>query len=152
MKKCPLCKKGSLRKTDRPDRIEVAGHVFTTTLAALTCDACGESTIAGPDLERFERAAARALAERGEASGAAFRFMRKAVGLAANDLAALLGTTPETISRWETGKHPLDPMAWRTLSLLVREASEGSMAGLEMLRARLRARPLPKRVALKLAS
>lgn len=152
MKNCPLCKKGPLHKTDQPDHLDVAGHVFTTSLPALTCEACGESTIAGPELQRFERAAARALAERGNAGGEAFRFMRKAIGLAANDLAALLGTTPETISRWETGKHPLDPMAWRALALLVREVAAGSTAGLDMLRTSLKAKPLPRRVAVKLAS
>jgi putative zinc finger/helix-turn-helix YgiT family protein len=152
MKRCPFCKKGPLRKGTIAERIEVAGHVFTTSMPALTCDACGESTFAGLDIQRFERAAARALAQRGQVNGEAFRFMRKAIGLAENDLAALLGTTPETISRWETGKHPLDPVAWRALALLVREVSEGSTEGLAMLRASLAAKPLPKRVALKLAS
>ena len=42
--------------------------------------------------------------------------------------------------------------AWRALALLVREVADGSTAGLEMLRASLGAKPLPKRVALKLAS
>jgi putative zinc finger/helix-turn-helix YgiT family protein len=151
-KKCPLCKGGPLRKADHPDRIAVAGHVFAASLPVVTCETCGEGTTAGADLERFERAVALALAERGKASGEAFRFMRKASGLAANDLAALLGTTPETISRWETGKRPLDPVAWRALALLVREVAEGSTAGLAMLRASLKAKPLPRRVALKLAS
>jgi transcriptional regulator with XRE-family HTH domain len=44
--------------------------------------------------------------------------MRKALGLRAADLAEMLDVTPETLSRWETGKLPMGRTSWLTLSSL----------------------------------
>lgn len=87
-----------------------------------------------------------------EAGGETFKYARKAVGLRAEDLASLLGVARETISRWETGKHPIDSAALAVLALIVKDAVQGSTATLDALRARRAAKPLSKRVALKLAS
>jgi putative zinc finger/helix-turn-helix YgiT family protein len=150
--KCALCRRGKTRPTEHRERLSVAGHEFTALLPAEVCDACGEVTIDGPAIGRFELAAARALMDAGETSGEAFRFARKTLALTAVETATLLGTTPETISRWETGKRGVDSAAMAVLAVLVRDATNGSTANLDMLRARRGAKRLPKRVALKLAS
>ncbi|MCX5744646.1 MAG: helix-turn-helix domain-containing protein [Proteobacteria bacterium] len=40
---------------------------------------------------------------RGVRSGVEFKFLRKLAGLQANEVAALFGVRPETVSRWERG-------------------------------------------------
>jgi len=150
--KCGLCGKGKLRKTKTEERRPVAGHVFVATLPALACDACGENTIELADLERFELAIAQTLLESGESSGDAFRFSRKALGISGAGLAAELGVAPETLSRWETGRHRIEPAALGLLAVLVREAAAGSTSTLDMLRARREGARLAPRVALELAS
>jgi putative zinc finger/helix-turn-helix YgiT family protein len=152
MEKCPICNEGTLRPAERTLRAEVNGHVFTATVMGQRCDKCGEGLIDGHDVERFELAVARALADAGDTSGEAFKYARKSIGLTAADLASLLGVTPESISRWENGKHPIDPTALALLALLVRDAEAGSTVLLDALRARTAAKPLAKRVTLKLAS
>jgi putative zinc finger/helix-turn-helix YgiT family protein len=152
MKKCPVCEKGTLRPAEQTLHDEVNGHVFTAAVMGETCDACGEGVIDGRDIERFELGIARALLDAGDDSPEVFRLARKTLGLTAADLAAMLRVTAETISRWENGKHPIDAMALAILSLLVRDAFEGSSATQDALRARTLAKPLAKRVALKIAS
>lgn len=152
MKNCVTCGKGPLKLAEIEFHREVAGHVFTATIPANVCEACGEEYVAGEDLGRFERTIARTLLDAGEASGEAFKFARKAMGLREVDLAQVLGVTPETVSRWETGVHPIDPMALAVLALLVQDAVAGSTTTLEALKARAKPKPLAKRVTLKLAS
>lgn len=152
MRKCPICNEGTLRPAERTLRAEVNGHVFTANVAEERCDACGEGLVDGRDVERFELAVSRALLDAGDTSAEAFKYARKSIGLTAAELATLLGVTPESISRWENAKHPIDPTALALLSLLVQDAAAGSTALLDALRARTTAKPLAKRVTLKLAS
>ncbi len=60
----------------------------------------------------------------GPINGATFRVMRDALGLRAEDLGRLLGVRPESVSRWETGRSPVDRNAWMVLGTLVLEAAE----------------------------
>ena len=152
MKKCVMCGKSALRQAEAELVREVAGHVFTATIPALRCEACGEEYTDGSDLGRFEVTIARTLLDAGLRAGDVFKYARKAIGLRAADLATLLGMTPETISRWETERHQVDPAALAVLALLVRDRAAGSTATLDALRERAEPRKLPKRVALKLAS
>lgn len=152
MGKCPICNEGTLTPAERTLRAEVNGHVFTATVTGQRCDACNEGLVDGHDIERFELAVARALVDAGDASGDAFKYARKSIGLTAAELASLLGVTPESISQWENAKHPIDPMALTLLALLVRDTEAGSTVLLDALRARTEAKPPAKRVTLKLAS
>jgi hypothetical protein len=81
--------------------------------------------------------------------------MRKAIGLPAKEAAALLSTTPETVSRWETGDRPVDRNAWTTLSALVLDELDGKHVMRDRLRT-LEAKPpkraKPIRVELEVAS
>jgi DNA-binding transcriptional regulator YiaG len=132
-------------------RREVAGHVFTTTMRGSRCGACGETYLAGADGERFDLAVAEALAF-AQPTGDSFRFLRKVAGLRAADLGELLSVTGDTISRWETGKSPIDRSAFTLLGLIVREQAVGSSAVLDMLKAAASPRVLGAEVRLKLAS
>ena len=59
------------------------------------------------------------LAQSGAEGPAAFRYMRKVLGLKGVELAKMLETTPETVSRWEHSKHPIDVKAVRLLASMV---------------------------------
>src|SRR5262245_38550413 len=48
-----------------------------------------------------------------------FDFLRKQLGLSGIELAAHLGTTPESVSRWEHGRTPMGVTPDRLLRLMV---------------------------------
>lgn len=151
MKRCVQCDHSPLVDGEREEAIPVGPRRFVATLPVKECPACGESYIASADLARFEEAVARALVEMGDDSPEAFRFLRKTVGLPAVRLAELLAVTPETISRWENGKRPVERRALALLQALVMDYAAGSTATLDRLRAlagRRKRKPRAVRVAL----
>ena len=147
---CLSCNQGTMRPSTVEIRREVAGRSFVASVDGRKCTACGAASFKGTDLARFEGAVAAALAGAGETSGEAFRWMRKALDLRAIDVAALLGVTPETISRWETGRVTIDRGAMALLALMVLDHARGSAATMDALRARAAAKPLGKTVKIKL--
>lgn len=148
MQQCAQCESRRLEQTREDVHMEVDGHTFTAALPALRCLDCDETYIAGPEMGRFELRVAAILARSGMQSGGAFRFMRKAVGLRASDLAELLDVTQETISRWETGKRAVDRSALATLGALVLDKLADRQETLERLRALREPKPVAKRVRL----
>jgi len=150
--RCASCNQETAEPADVEIRREIAGHLFTATVRGWRCVACREEIYEAADIERFDAATALALAGAGADGGDVFRLMRKAIGLRAVDLAELLGVTPETLSRWETGKHPIDHGALALLALLVMDHAKGATSTLDALRARAHPHPLDKRIELKLAS
>jgi putative zinc finger/helix-turn-helix YgiT family protein len=132
--KCVQCGSARLKQATEKHHVGVAKIRFWARLPVTLCPKCGESYMDHDVLARFERAVAQHLAETGPATGETFRFMRKATGLPAKEAAALLSTTPETVSRWETGSRPMDRNAWTTLSALVLD----ELGGKHEMRERLR--------------
>ncbi len=125
-RRCPTCGKDTLHEgTSSIERV-VASRRYAGDAQALVCASCDEALVSGRDLAAFERAVAGHLAEHGPASGEAFRFMRKALAMRAIDLAPLLGVSPETISRWETGERPVDRSGWIVLGRLVLDELAGT--------------------------
>jgi len=147
--RCDRCNQPVVTRTVEVSR-EVEGRVFVAALPARSCRACGETSYEPTVLRRFDLHVANHLAEAGVGSGAAFRFMRKALGLRAVDLAKLLDVSPETLSRWETEKRALDRGAFAVLAAAVRDALAGTTATLDTLRALGAPRTLPRRVQLDL--
>jgi len=141
--RCAACGSDELRAGSTDWRLEIAGIHFTAGLRAKICPDCGESYVDSSELERFELLAARWLADDGARSGDAFRFMRKALGLRAVELAELLDSSPETISRWEHGK--LQPVDARAFALLGAMAAD-RLAGHNDTRSRLEALRSPSKV------
>ncbi len=124
-----------VRRMIERERRTIEGREFVAGLPADKCTRCGETYVRGEALADFEKLVAGTLAQEGPASGEAFRFLRKAISLKAADLAALLGVTPETISRWENGQRAVDVAAWATLAAIVVEELQGQKLTLERLRA-----------------
>ena len=126
MQRCPVCKQGSLRDASFEHTLELADVEFVGTVDGTECDVCGESFVSPDELQRFELLVADAVARKGLISGETFRFLRKALGLRATDLALRLGVTPETISRWEQGHRDVSRAAFAVLGNLVADARTGS--------------------------
>jgi DNA-binding XRE family transcriptional regulator len=71
----------------------------------------------------------------GAVSPEALRFLRKRAKLTAAQLAELLDTAPETISRWENGKADFVRGTWNTVAALAIEAMQGRDETTRRLRA-----------------
>ncbi len=100
------------------------------------------------ELAGYQRRAARTiLRDVREVEPEVLRFARKAIGLTQTQLAELFSVTPETISRWETGKEPFKPAVQLALATLVDIAE---LEGGEDLGSRLeRKRPIEGTITLK---
>jgi YgiT-type zinc finger domain-containing protein len=134
MTKCPSCG-GRLLKTRTEEVVEVAKRRFVAKLPAQACRACGTTEVDVKALERLELEVACELARRGPACGETFRYLRKALGMRALDLAELLDLTAETVSRWENDQRAVDGPAWIALGSMVLEKAQQSTSTLERLRA-----------------
>ncbi|MSP60398.1 MAG: helix-turn-helix domain-containing protein [Myxococcales bacterium] len=147
LRNCVRCESDRLEDANVERLREVSGHVFSTVLPARRCGNCGEEYFEGVDLVRFDLAVARALADAAVFDGPAVLFMRKALGLLAKDLAALLAVRAETVSRWENGKTPLvDRPVKAVLHQLVTERATGASTTESYLRSLVKPRRLAKRV------
>lgn len=135
MMRCMSCGERKLKKTTEPHWTKVAGTKFSGQVAALRCPRCSEVYLDGPALVRFELEVALELARLGSRSGEALRFMRKAIGLTARALAALLAVAPETVSRWETGQRAVDAPTFVVLGRLVGDKIVGSSETRDLLEA-----------------
>ena len=101
---------------DKP--IGLRGVRLNTDVAR--CPNCGEFEVIIPNLEGLHRAIARTLvAKNARLAADEIRFLRKVLGWSGADFAAHMGTSAETVSRWETGATPIGPQADRLLRLMV---------------------------------
>ncbi len=148
MKRCHACKCEDLATVTGDLERRIAGRTFKAAIPATRCAKCGEETYAAPDLEAFDLAVAGVLASHGVASADTFSFMRRALGVLARELAELLDVAPETVSRWEHGKLPLDRGPVALLSAMVLDRLEGRTTTVDRLEAMLHPVPLPKVVRL----
>ncbi len=139
--KCGSCGRGTMARVESEMRRTVAGHTFSGMVGALQCKVCSAEEIELDEAKRFERAIAGELAG-ALPSGQAIQFIRKVLGYTAAELASLFGVRPETVSRWETDKNPIDRAAWTLFALLLADQRDTEAA----LRAAAAARDLPKLV------
>lgn len=84
------------------------------------CPKCGAFEVMLPNLEGLHQAITRMLvAKTARLAPPEIRFLRKVLGWSAADFAEHMGTSAETVSRWETGAMPIGPQADRLLRLMV---------------------------------
>lgn len=133
--KCADC--GGTKFKDVRHQVEqrVAGVRFSVDTRARKCGQCGELYFTCAALEDAELGMAAELARRGVRNGESFRFMRKALGMRAADIAELLDVSADTVSRWERGAAVVDHSAFAVLGALAAERREGRADMLERLKA-----------------
>jgi putative zinc finger/helix-turn-helix YgiT family protein len=84
------------------------------------CPECGYEEVVLPHIEDLHTALATALAQKpARLAGPEIRFLRTYLGWSAADFAQYMGTTRETVSRWESEKKPIGAQADRLLRLLI---------------------------------
>ena len=148
--RCFACKSEALTTSTTADEFRFGDAVYSVVVPCLRCEACGELTVAGADSERAELAVAYALSAHGSVTGAAFRHMRKVVGISRGDMAGMLGVVPETVSRWEHDERAVDRAAWLLMATIVDEHRLGRSETLARLRG-LPGKPVTGVVALTMA-
>lgn len=119
--KCTDC--GKALRVTRPKayRYREVGldSVLLTGIRVYVCPACKSESPEIPNIIGLHRLIAQRLVRKtAQLTGPEFRFLRKALGIKAKDLANCLGTTDVTLSRWETGTVPINPAADRLLRAL----------------------------------
>jgi putative transcriptional regulator len=117
---CETCNRKMTRRratVAHPYRYVLSGlpNVDLAGIVVWYCEPCGYELPEVPRVDELHRVIARILiGKRAALSGAEIRFLRKQVGFPANKFAALLGVSPEYLSRVETGKKKaLGPVADR---------------------------------------
>ncbi len=138
--KCFNCGKATFKRMQVPFAITVADIEFATELPGGSCSSCGARTVSGEAGASFELQVASELASRGVRSGETFRFMRKALGMKAADLAEIMNVAAETVSRWENGQRDVGGPEFMLLGFLV----DDKRAGRSTVQARARALAEPQ--------
>jgi putative transcriptional regulator len=95
-------------------------HVTLRNIEVSRCPQCGAEEMAIPRIEALHTVIARALMTKPSRLDAAeIRYLRKYLGWSGVDFAAHMGTTRETVSRWENGQALMGAQADRLLRLMV---------------------------------
>lgn len=106
LRRCLECGRTLNRKTNQRYRYVESGlkNVWLDGVVVHHCRHCHEQYSEIPNVNRIHDLIALAITEKRFALvGAELRFLRKHMRMKAKELAAVLGVTTTTISRWETG-------------------------------------------------
>lgn len=145
--KCPQCE-GSVARARKEQTRSVSGTTFVVRGASYTCRKCRSDVFFEEDRARIDLEVASVLAMRAEPAGERFRFLRFALALRGIEVAALLGVTAETVSRWENDQRAVDLNAWVTLGSMVLERAGHPPATLRRLLALQNPKKMPKTIRL----
>lgn len=118
--KCERCD-GTMRpaRKDWPYPQSGLPNVILQGLRVYVCQTCGAETPEIANLLQLHRVIAKALLTKPAVlTGPEVRFLRRHVGLKAREFADQLGTTPVTVSRWETGTIKIDLKTDRLIRFL----------------------------------
>lgn len=118
---CPNCK-GPLTINQENYHYTASGlrNVTLVGIDIRRCGACGWNAAVIPNVDGLHQLLAKMIVEKkSRLHGSEFRFLRKQLGQSSSDFAALIGVSPETISRWENEKETISPVADRLLRVLV---------------------------------
>ena len=146
LKRCPKCEATRLESRTIKRKRHVAGHEFAADVPASVCVECRASYFDDRVVSEFDALVAAKLAEAGVAAPEALKFMRKVTGLQGKEFAELLAVRPETVSRWEQGKRPIDRATYAIIRQLVSERTRGVTTTTDYLRSLRRPKRLPKTV------
>jgi len=95
-------------------------NVIVEGIEISECQRCGETYTGIPALEGLHRViAAAVIHKKGRLAPEEIRFLRKSLGWSGVEFAKRMGSTAETVSRWEHGRASMGSAADRLLRLLV---------------------------------
>jgi putative zinc finger/helix-turn-helix YgiT family protein len=149
--KCDNC--GAQMKSGRENYRYTACGLDSVTLVNVEvrrCPECGEHEVDIPRMAELHRLIAQEVASKGpRLTPQEIRFLRKHLGFSGVDFATTLDVTPETVSRWETGKKQMSPVAERALRLMVFVRDPISEYPLERLAEVAQGEAVPLRIKLR---
>ena len=95
---------------DKPYHYDECG--LDVTLCGVTqyeCADCEEAYVSLPNIQHLHRIIGAQICEKGKAllQPEEIRFLRKDLHMRAKQMARVLGTTPQALSRWENGHKPI---------------------------------------------
>ncbi|MBI4537145.1 MAG: helix-turn-helix domain-containing protein [candidate division NC10 bacterium] len=94
-------------------------NLWLKGITVYRCRRCAAELPEIPNSRRLHRGIADWLAQEPRPlSGPEFRFLRKQMGLRAQDLAEIVGVQRESVTRWETGAEPIGPPSDRLIRLV----------------------------------
>lgn len=105
--KCINCSYAMTTKRENVPYAALPGAVLVRVPVS-RCPNCGEHEVAIPAIDELNRVLAHAvISKRGRLTGGEVRFLRSYLGFSGADFAALIGSDPSTVSRWEGEKQPI---------------------------------------------
>lgn len=108
MTRCHACgKTADKQKLTQPYHYTESGlkNVYLDGIMMFRCPTCGAECPEIPNVEGLHASIANVLLKKPYTlTGREFRFLRKEMRMRAKDLATVLGVTPTSVSRWETGE------------------------------------------------
>jgi putative zinc finger/helix-turn-helix YgiT family protein len=143
---------GALKVARAPYRYTDSGlpGVVLLGVEVRRCQKCGAEEVGIPRIEDLHRLMAQAVIRRPHRlAPAEIKYVRKWLGWSGVDFARHMGTTPETVSRWEQGRVPMSPQADRLLRLMVTTrapVAEYSLDSLATISDKTPLRPAPLRI------
>ena len=143
---------GMLKVSRAPYRYAESGlpGVVLLGVEVSRCQKCGAEEVAIPRIEELHRLMAQAVIRRPHRlTSAEIKYLRKWLGWSGVDFARHMGTTPETVSRWEQGRVPMGPQADRLLRLMITTRApvvDYSLDTLATIREKAPLRPVPLRL------
>jgi putative zinc finger/helix-turn-helix YgiT family protein len=100
-------------------------HVVLENVQVARCPACGEYTVSLPRVLELHQMLAQTLLDKPEKlTPEEIRYLRTWLALSGAELAARLGVSAETLSRWENGQKPMGLVSERLLRVLVALAAQ----------------------------
>ena len=118
--KCLQCEGSMKSRRETCDYGSCGLPVTLSGVRVARCGSCGEHEVALPRIEEPHRLIARTVMRKRQGLGAPeIRFLRTWLGWSGKDFAEVMGVTPETVSRWESGSLRIGPQAERLLRVLV---------------------------------
>lgn len=119
--KCDSC--GAQMKSGRENYHYTACGLDTVTLMNVEvrrCPECGEYEVDIPRMDELHKLIAQEVASKtARLTPREIRLLRTYLGFSGVEFAAVLDVTPETVSRWETGKKQMSSVAERALRLML---------------------------------
>lgn len=141
----------SSRETVKYDASGLPG-VTLRNVEVRRCKACGEYEVVIPRIEDLHRVlAVTIIGKTAPLAPEEIRFLRKYLGWSGTDFAKHMGSTAESVSRWENGKLAMSATADRLLRIMVAVKApvrDYSLDVLKDIRPKRTAKPL--RVGLRL--
>ena len=132
--KCPQCE--TLMHDEHKKSFTYSssvGVINVPQMHVMVCPKCKEMMIADSEVRRAEGLLAKKVINKKVLSSNDYAFLLHFLGMTAQETAALFEKDKSTVSRWLSGKTPIDPLVKKLIFEMAREAIDGQNTLREVL-------------------